>query len=158
MSRISRPAVRGKTKKSFFSRSSVSFASLVILLLWILYVQFFAEIYHEERPFFNTLEGMKNISGSSLPSSNQRVHQCKLHGETIKLPMAPDLIVAGAQKAGTSAFYLMLRKHPNLVSSSTVSVCQRYCPVFYYCSMIFHFCHLTQSSYLSSTIDRSVVV
>lgn len=54
---------------------------------------------------------------SSLAAFSNRVHSCTLHNKTIRLPKAPDLILAGAQKAGTSAFFFVLSQHPNMVPS-----------------------------------------
>ncbi|CAB9521638.1 Heparan sulfate glucosamine 3-O-sulfotransferase 2 [Seminavis robusta] len=50
-------------------------------------------------------------------SQIENVHTCTLHNDTITLPMAPDVILAGAMKSGTSYFWNLLRKHPEFIPS-----------------------------------------
>lgn len=60
-------------------------------------------------------------SGLMPPSTaNHRIHTCTLHNETISFPAAPNVILAGAMKAGTSYFWHLLRQHPEFVPSKKV--------------------------------------
>ena len=61
------------------------------------------------------------LSSSSSNGNNDmssRVHTCTLsNGTTLALPMAPDVILAGAMKSGTSYFWNLLRMHPAFIPS-----------------------------------------
>lgn len=66
------------------------------------------------------------INSKVYPNSD-RLHSCTLPGnETLHTLQAPDLVIAGAQKGGTSAFYFMLRRHPHFSPSMKVC-CTQYC-------------------------------
>ena len=55
-----------------------------------------------------------------FPNSH-RLHTCALPGnKTFRTLQAPDLIIAGAQKGGTSAFYFILKRHPHFSASMKV--------------------------------------
>ena len=63
-------------------------------------------------------------SNDAFPNSH-RLHTCKLPGgETLHTMQAPDLIIAGAQKGGTSAFYFILKRHPHF--SASMKVCYNF--------------------------------
>ena len=52
-----------------------------------------------------------------------RVHVCRLHNKTITLPEAPDVILAGAMKSGTSYFWHLLKEHPDFIPSRKMRFC-----------------------------------
>jgi Sulfotransferase domain len=69
-----------------------------------------------ERPPRRKSTAARSLGTSLLPHS-ARVHTCTLRNGTIQLPMAPDVILAGAMKSGTSYFWNLLRMHPDFVPS-----------------------------------------
>ena len=52
------------------------------------------------------------------PSSTPPPHVCFDGNDWLTLRHAPDLIIAGTQKGGTTALYALLRKHPQIVASN----------------------------------------
>lgn len=71
-------------------------------------------------------------NNDAFPNSH-RLHTCTLPGdETLHTMQAPDLIIAGAQKGGTSAFYFILKRHPHFSASMKVNyiLCSKTSHVF----------------------------
>ena len=45
-------------------------------------------------------------------------HTCAIQNRTVRVPIAPQFIIAGAQKCGTTALYEFLNEHPELKGSA----------------------------------------
>jgi len=89
---------------------------------------------YAEKQQHQQIDVNEQLDPFEYPNSRRR-HSCTLPGnETLHTLEAPDLVIAGAQKGGTSAFYFLLKRHPHFSASKKVGTYIHGC---YFCTQ-FH--------------------
>jgi len=82
-------------------------------------------------PSLNETKAESNVHRGSSPTQkdpvidaeqalnrNVEMHSCSIQGETFTFLQSPDFIIAGAQKAGTTAVTSLLNLHPGIMGSA----------------------------------------
>lgn len=61
-----------------------------------------------------------STSSNNSTSSSLRFHTCSIFNRRNEVPIAPQFIIVGAQKSGTTALYEFLNEHPTIQASKTL--------------------------------------